>query len=361
MNHFISISDFSKEQLLDILHLAKELKENPQPNLINNKIVATLFFEPSTRTRLSFTSAAYKIGGKVLGFDSPDGTSVQKGETLRDTIKVIQNYSDVIIMRNPLEGSAKFISDFSTVPIINAGDGSNEHPSQTFLDLFTIYEEQGKIEGLKIAFIGDLKYGRTVHSLTKALSFFNCEFYFVAPDIIQIPDYITEDLDKKNIKYNKLSDFKEILNNIDIMYVTRVQKERFDNINNYEKVKDSFIIKKSDLEKVKDNLIILHPLPRVNEIALDVDNTKFAKYFEQAANGIPVREALIGIALNKIKLNSNFNNDFSKVSCANKNIFTSNSIICKNTKCITRNEETENKYILEDNTKNCYYCGKKII
>lgn len=352
MNNFISMEDFSKKQLLNVLELAKELKHNPQTNLIDNKIIATLFFEPSTRTRLSFTSAAYKIGGKVLGFDSPDGTSVQKGESLRDTIKVIENYSDLIVMRNPLEGSAKFISDFSTVPIINAGDGSNEHPSQTFLDLFTIYEEQGRIEGLKIAFIGDLKYGRTVHSLTKALSLFNCEFYFIAPDIIQIPDYITADLDKKNIKYKLLNDFNEVINNIDIMYVTRIQKERFDNIDKYEEVKNSFVIKKSNLEKVKENLIILHPLPRVNEISIDVDNTKFAKYFKQAANGVPVRQALIGIALNKL--------NFEKLTSINKTILSTNTVICKNSKCIARNEETENKYILEDGIKSCYYCGKKI-
>lgn len=200
MKDFIGIKDMTKEEILEVLDLAEELSKNPQPELIDKKIAATLFFEPSTRTRLSFTSAAMRIGGKVLGFDSPGATSVTKGESLRDTVKMVEAYSDVIVMRHNIEGGPKFAAEISKNPVINAGDGANEHPSQTLLDLFTIRQEIGKIEGVKIAFVGDLKYGRTVHSLTKALEMFNGEFYFVAPDLIQIPEYITKELDEKGMK-----------------------------------------------------------------------------------------------------------------------------------------------------------------
>lgn len=355
MKNIVSMQNLSKDKLLEILIKAKELKEFPRPNLIKNKIVATLFFEPSTRTRLSFTSASFKIGGKVLGFDSPDATSLRKGESLRDTIKVIEGYSDVIIMRHKKDGAAKFAADISSIPIINAGDGSNEHPSQTLLDLYTIKEKFSKIENLKTAFIGDLKYGRTVHSLAKALAKFSGQkFYFIAPKEIQIPEEILKYLKEKNISYELLMDYKKILKDIDVLYMTRIQKERFEDPLLYEKVKNSFkISKKSILGKCKESMIILHPLPRVNEIDIDLDDTKHALYFEQAKNGIPIREAMIGIVLNKITL--------SHTQEKNNFYITKNlSPLCKNKNCITHFEQTENKIVIREKDKFCYYCGKDI-
>ncbi|MGL6065529.1 MAG: aspartate carbamoyltransferase, partial [Cetobacterium sp.] len=287
MRDFISMKDFTKKDILEVLRVAKEL-ENKNEELLNSKIVGSLFFEPSTRTRLSFISAAYRLGAKVLGFDSPDSTSLKKGETLRDTIKMTEAYSDIIVMRHNRDGAARFAADISKVPVLNAGDGANEHPTQTLLDLYTIEKELGAIEGKKIAFVGDLKNGRTVHSLTKALELFNCEFYFIAPDVIQIPEYITRGMEKKGIKYHLISDYKEVLKEIDVLYMTRIQKERFENIEDYEKVAGIYIIDKENIVgKCKDELIILHPLPRVDEIKIDLDDTKHAKYFEQAANAVP--------------------------------------------------------------------------
>lgn len=355
MNHFVSMKDFTKNRILEVLELASKLEKSSNLDLASDKIMATLFFEPSTRTRLSFTSAAYKIGSKVLGFDSPDMTSVQKGETLRDTIKMVECYSDGIIMRHPRDGAAKYISEFSRVPVINAGDGANEHPSQTLLDLYTIKEEQGVVDGLKIALIGDLKYGRTVHSLTKALSLFDCEFYFIAPDNIQIPKYITNELDEKGIKYTLLSSYKEVLPELDVMYVTRIQKERFEDPYEYEFVKNAFIISKDDLKHAKDNMIIMHPLPRVNEISIDVDDTKHAKYFKQAENGVAVREAIIAIALDRMKLET------PKPELEKDDLIISfKNTVCQNFKCITHAEQTENKIIIKNKNKTCYYCGRII-
>lgn len=360
MQNFISMNDFNKKQLLEILDFAKELKENQNSTFIQNKIVASLFFEPSTRTRLSFTSAAYRIGGNVLGFDSPDATSIQKGESLRDTIIMNASYSDLIVMRHPKEGSARFASDFSTVPVINAGDGANEHPSQTLLDLFTIKEELGSLENLKIAFIGDLKNGRTVHSLTKALAHFNCEFYFVSNERIQIPDYILDSLKEKKIKYHILNNYKEIISQIDVIYMTRIQKERFENLEIYEAFKNDFIINKESIKGCKNSMIILHPLPRVNEIDTDLDTTIHAKYFKQAANGVPTRMAIIALALNKLKLSDeNLNLDFH-LSNPNITISKNSSILCTNVKCITHSETTENKIIENNKEKFCYYCNRKI-
>lgn len=320
---------------------------------MKNKIVGSLFFEPSTRTRLSFTSAAYRLGAKVLGFDSPDATSLKKGESLRDTIKMTEAYSDIIVMRHNRDGAARFAADIAKVPVINAGDGANEHPSQTLLDLYTIEKEFGNIDGKKVAFVGDLKYGRTVHSLTKALEMFNCEFYFIAPEEIQIPEYIVRELEKKGIKYHILNDYKEVLKEIDVLYMTRIQKERFDNPEDYEKVAGIYIIdKESILGKCKENMIILHPLPRVDEIKIDLDDTKHAKYFEQAANGVPTREAIFSIALGMV--------DISKSEKTEKDIKRSKSVICGNEKCITKFEETENKYVVDKEHEYCYYCNRDI-
>ncbi|MGL4641561.1 MAG: aspartate carbamoyltransferase [Cetobacterium sp.] len=352
MRDFISMKDFTKGDILEVLRVAKEL-EKKNEELLKNKIVGSLFFEPSTRTRLSFTSAAYRLGAKVLGFDSPDATSLKKGETLRDTIKMTEAYSDVIVMRHNRDGAARFAADISKVPLLNAGDGANEHPSQTMLDLYTIQKELGSIEGKKVAFVGDLKYGRTVHSLTKALEMFNCEFYFIAPEVIQIPEYITRELDKKGIKYHIISDYKEILKEIDVLYMTRIQKERFDKIEDYEKVAGVYVIdKESIVGKCKDEMIILHPLPRVDEIKIDLDDTKHAKYFEQAANGVPARQAIFSIALGLVEV--------TKSEMLEKDIRKSEEIVCENEKCITKFEETDNKYVVDKDHKYCYYCNKDI-
>ncbi|MDX8335804.1 MULTISPECIES: aspartate carbamoyltransferase [Cetobacterium] len=352
MRDFISMKDFTKGDILEVLRVAKEL-EKKNEELLRNKIVGSLFFEPSTRTRLSFTSAAYRLGAKVLGFDSPDATSLKKGESLRDTIKMTEAYSDVIVMRHNRDGAARFAADISKVPVVNAGDGANEHPSQTLLDLYTIQKEFGDIEGKKVAFVGDLKYGRTVHSLTKALEMFNCEFYFIAPDVIQIPEYITRELDKKGMKYHILNDYKDVLKEIDVLYMTRIQKERFDNQEDYEKVAGVYVIdKKNIVGKCKENMIILHPLPRVDEIKIDLDETKHAKYFEQAANGVPTREAIFSIALDLVKV--------YKDKEIIKNIKESEKVVCVNEKCITKFEETQNKYVIDKDHEYCYYCNRDI-
>jgi aspartate carbamoyltransferase catalytic subunit len=329
------------------------MKKICRSNLASDKIVASLFFEPSTRTRLSFTSAAHRIGAQVLGFDSPDATSLKKGETLRDTIMMTAAYSDLIVMRHNLDGAARFAGDLSGVPIVNAGDGANEHPSQTMLDLFTIREEKGKIDGLKVAFIGDLKYGRTVHSLTKALSLFDVELYFIAPKLIQLPEDIENELKEKNIKYKLLSDFKEVLQELDVIYMTRIQKERFENPEDYQKVKGSYILNKENiLGKCKKDMIILHPLPRVNEIDVDLDDTRHALYFKQAANGIPVRETIMAMALKKIEKNTQ--TKAKEISRINE------KVMCENLKCITHFEKTENKTIERNGKRFCYYCNREI-
>ncbi|MGL4652358.1 MAG: aspartate carbamoyltransferase [Cetobacterium sp.] len=352
MRDFISMKDFTKEDILEVLRVAKEL-ENKNEELLKNKIVGSLFFEPSTRTRLSFTSAAYRLGAKVLGFDSPDATSLKKGETLRDTIKMTEAYSDIIVMRHNRDGAARFAADISRVPVLNAGDGANEHPSQTMLDLYTIQKELGSIDGKKIAFVGDLKYGRTVHSLTKALEMFNCEFYFIAPDVVQIPEYITRGLDKKGIKYHILFDYKEILKEVDVLYMTRIQKERFENIEDYKKVAGIHVIdKESIVGKCKDEMIILHPLPRVDEVKIDLDDTKHAKYFEQAANGVPARAAIFSIALDLVEA--------AKSELPEKDIRKSEEVVCENERCITNFEETDNKYVQDTEHKYCYYCNRDI-
>lgn len=298
----ISMRDLSKEEILHILDTARYLEENPQAELMKGRVVSTLFFEPSTRTRLSFWSAAQRLGAQVLGFDSPDGTSAKKGESLTDTIRMASSYSDIIVMRHPNDGAARLASEVSKVPILNAGDGSNQHPSQTLLDLYTIQKKFGSLDGKKIAFVGDLKYGRTVHSLAKALTHFGAIMYFVAPESLQMPEYICDDLEKSGIEYYKVEDYREILDKIDIFYMTRIQRERFPDDEEYEKVKGIYIInKESIIGKCKEEMIILHPLPRVNEIDVDLDNTPHAMYFEQASNGVPTRQALLALSLGLVK------------------------------------------------------------
>ena len=357
MKNFMGIKEMLKEEIIEILNMAKKLDNMPDKKrreMMSGKIMASLFFEPSTRTRLSFTSAAYKLGCQVLGFDNPDISSIKKGESLRDTIIMVSAYSDVIVMRHYIEGAAKLAEEVTNTPIINAGDGANEHPSQTLLDLYTIREELGSIENKKVAFVGDLKYGRTVHSLANALKMFNGEFYFIAPKIIQIPDYILKELDKAKIKYHIHSDYTNILKDIDCLYMTRIQRERFDDINEYEKVKHAFQISKKDIEgKCKDNMIIMHPLPRVDEINIDLDYTKYAKYFIQARNGVPIRMAMLSLATGVIKSNV-------KKKKIDYDITENKNIVCQNKRCVTQFEETKNKVIKKDYGDFCYYCNKEI-
>ena len=294
----ISINDLSKKEIIKILETAKAMEKNKKP-LLKGKIMATLFFEPSTRTRLSFESSFNRLGGKVLGFSEARISSAAKGETIYDTIKMVENYADVIVVRHNLDGAARVSSEATKKPVINAGDGKNQHPTQTLLDLYTIKQAQGKISGLKVAMVGDLKYGRTVHSLAVALSRFGCEMYFVAPNFLQIPEDIIEELDKKGIKWQKLRELKEVIDKVDIVYMTRIQKERFSDPEEYEKAKTLYILKKQMLEKARPNMKVLHPLPRVNEIHPNVDETKHAYYFQQAKNGIPIRQAILKLLLGK--------------------------------------------------------------
>lgn len=289
----VSITDFTKEEYLRIVDLAGEFEKNPDQNLLQGKIIATLFFEPSTRTRLSFESAIKRLGGKVIGFSDAGSTSTAKGETLNDTIKIVSNYCDLIVMRHPIEGSARYASEISPVPIINAGDGANQHPTQTLLDMFSIKKTQGTLENLNIFLVGDLKYGRTVHSLLMAMSKFKASFYFIAPEELKMPSEYKIYLDNIGIKYFEQTDFSDNINEADIIYMTRVQKERFSDIIEYERTKNAFTLRNSMLKNTKDNLKILHPLPRVNEIHTDVDVNEKAYYFTQALNGVYTRQAII--------------------------------------------------------------------
>lgn len=299
--HIVAIDDFTKDELIHVLDVARELEKKKRPHLLDENVVATLFFEPSTRTRLSFESAAHRLGAQVLGFADPEVTSATKGETLHDTIKMVENYADVIVMRHPTAGAATEAAAVSAVPVINAGDGPHEHPTQTLVDLYTIKKSQGKISGLKIAMVGDLKYGRTVHSLARALSHFDCELFFVAPASLKMPDDVKKMLDAKDVAYHEVTDLAKVLPRVDILYMTRVQKERFSSVRDYEKVKNSYILTAAMLKGVKQNLRVMHPLPRVNEISMDVDETPYALYFEQAGNAVPVREALLALVLGKME------------------------------------------------------------
>ncbi len=294
----VSINDYSKDEILNILDLAAGFEASPEPHLLNGKVVATLFYEPSTRTRLSFESAVSRLGGKIVGFSDSSSSSVTKGESLKDTIMTVSNYSDLIVMRHPLEGSALYASEVAKVPVINAGDGANQHPTQTLLDLYSIKKTQGSLENLNIFLVGDLKYGRTVHSLLMAMSHFkNTTFNFISPQELQMPDEYKLYLDNLGLKYYEHSDFTDIISRADIIYMTRVQRERFSDPMEYEKVKNIYVLRYSMLENTKDNLRILHPLPRVNEIHPDVDKSDKAYYFTQALNGVYTRQAIMASIL----------------------------------------------------------------
>lgn len=294
----VSIDDISRDEILDLIEKAKYFEENPNMKVLDGKVVATLFFEPSTRTRLSFETAVNRLGGRVIGFSDASTSSSAKGETLKDTIKMVSNYADLIVMRHYLEGAARYATEVTEVPIINAGDGSNQHPSQTMLDLYSISKTQGKLNDLTITMVGDLKYGRTVHSLLMAMRYFNPTFNFVACDELQMPAEYKDFCDTHGIKYKEHTEFSpEVINSSDILYMTRVQRERFTDIMEYEKVKNLYTLRNSMLADAKDNLRVLHPLPRINEIDQDVDDNPKAYYFDQARNGLFARQAIICRAL----------------------------------------------------------------
>ena len=293
----VSITDYNRDDYLEVLDRAAEFEKNPRQNLLPDKIVATLFFEPSTRTRLSFETAVQRLGGKVIGFADAGSSSVVKGETLKDTIKMVNNYVDLIVMRHPLEGSSRYASEIASVPVINAGDGANQHPSQTLLDLYSIRKTQGTLENLNIFMIGDLKYGRTVHSLLMAMSNFNPTFYFIAPEALKMPVEYKIYLQMRGIRYFEYPDFLDFIHEADIIYMTRVQKERFSDPIEYEKNKNAYVLNNAMLENTRPNVRVLHPLPRVNEIDIDVDNNPKAYYFTQALNGVFVRQAIIAKVL----------------------------------------------------------------
>ena len=289
----VSIHDFTKEDILRIMELAADFEANPDQRLLYGKVVASLFFEPSTRTRLSFESAINRLGARVIGFSDMNNTSVTKGETLHDTIRVISNYCDMIVMRHPVEGAARYASEVSRVPVVNAGDGANQHPSQTLLDLYSILKTQGRLDDINIMMVGDLKYGRTVHSLLEALSHFKAEFTFVSPPELQMPTEYKMQLYERGISYYETTDIMERMGMADIIYMTRVQRERFSDVMEYERVKNAYVLHNDMLADTKPNMRILHPLPRVNEIAPDVDENPKAYWFQQTENGVYTRLAIM--------------------------------------------------------------------
>ncbi len=291
--NLVSINDYSRDEIIKILDLAEQFEKNPVQDILKGKVIASLFFEPSTRTRLSFESAVQRLGGNIVGFSSASTSSVQKGESLKDTILTVCSYSDLIVMRHPVDGAARWAAEVSTVPIINAGDGANQHPTQCLLDLYSIRKTQGTLNNLDVAFVGDLKYGRTVHSLAIALSQFNTRFHLVSPVELKLPSAVKRHIKEAKLNYEQYTDFSEAIPKADIVYMTRIQRERFPDPLEYEKVKNAYILDDGMLTNTKDNLRILHPLPRVNEINENVDTNPKAYYFQQALNGVYVRQALI--------------------------------------------------------------------
>lgn len=294
--NLIDIKDVTKEELNEIFDLADKIISDPDKfsHICDGKILATLFYEPSTRTRLSFETAMLRLGGRVIGFSEPNSTSVSKGETIADTIRIISCYADIVAMRHPKEGAPKVASMYSKIPVINAGDGGHQHPTQTLADLLTIRSIKGSLSNLKIGCCGDLKFGRTVHSLIKAMSMYeNNSFTLISPQELKVPDYIKREMGKNNIKYRETKKLEEVIGDLDILYMTRVQRERFFNEEEYIRLKDSYVLDKDKMKNAGKNMIILHPLPRVNEIAYEVDDDPRACYFKQAKYGMYAREALI--------------------------------------------------------------------
>ncbi len=304
-DHVVSIRDFTVDEINTVLDYAEKMvpivKGDKISREMEGKILATLFFEPSTRTMLSFQAAMQRLGGSCIGFANPKQSSVKKGETLADTLTVTSSYADIVVLRHPQEGAARLASKFSSKPVINAGDGAGQHPTQTLLDLFTIRDEMGNISNNHIGIAGDLKYGRTVHSLTNALAMYDTELTFIAPPGLQMPDEIIKKLKKDGIEYHKADDMEAVIDDLDVLYLTRIQRERFPTEEEYEKVASIYNVNRNMLENVKEDMIVMHPLPRVDEISPDVDDTKHAKYFEQAANGVPTRMAIMSLLLETYK------------------------------------------------------------
>ncbi len=298
----ISIRDFTREEIDYMLEVAETMEPLAKSgsDMLRGKILATLFFEPSTRTRLSFEAAMYKLGGGTIGFAEPEAASITKGETLADTMRVVESYSDVIVLRHPLEGAARFAAEYAGIPVMNAGSGAEEHPTQALLDLYTIRKERGTIDGLNVAFLGDLRYGRTVHSLAYGLSNYDVRLYLMSPDLLRMRREILDEI-KGKIEIVDDTDLEEAIPELDVLYVTRIQKERFPDLGEYEKVRGSYMITIDTLKRAKEDSIVLHPLPRIDEITPEVDMTPHAKYFGQVWNGVVVRMALLGLVLGAIK------------------------------------------------------------
>lgn len=295
----ISINDLSKDDIIYLLQQAAEL-ESHNPRIITDKVIASLFFEPSTRTRLSFDAAMKRLGGQVIGFDNIETTSLKKGESFKDTIKMIEQYADAIVIRHPKEGSAQLAADISHIPVINAGDGSNQHPTQTLVDLYTIKKEKGRLEGLTVGFLGDLKFGRTVHSLASALGLFGVNIVFIAPKSLEMPAEYLKELDEKNVNYSQTSELLSVAQSLDVLYVTRIQGERFKSKKDYKKIAGSYTINRDLLANFKQNVLVMHPLPRLEEINQDVDDTQNQGYFKQAGNAVAVRKAILATVLGRV-------------------------------------------------------------
>ena len=298
----ISLKDFSREEIDYILRITRTMEpvSRSGSDLLQGKILATLFFEPSTRTRLSFESAMHRLGGSAIGFAEAEIASVKKGENLADTMRVVESYADIIVVRHPLEGAARLAAEFAGVPVINGGSGAEEHPTQALLDIYTIVKEKGRIDGLSIALVGDLRYGRTVHSLAYALSLFDVRLHFVSPEMLRMRREVLETI-KGKVEVVEKSGLEGVVDEVDVLYMTRIQKERFPDAAEYAKVKGSYRIDLASLQNAREDMIVLHPLPRVDEIAFEVDQTIHARYFGQVWNGVVVRMALLGLVLGKIK------------------------------------------------------------
>ena len=301
MKDLLSMRDLNKEEILNFMKIAEKIEKGKIKPDMSKRIAALIFYEPSTRTHFSFATAMKKLGGQTITMRGTASSSVQKGESFADTLQTIAQYSDIIVIRTAIEGSARYAAETVDIPVINAGDGANQHPTQALLDLYSIIKTQGTLENLTIGIVGDLKFGRTVHSLVQALSDFDPKFYFISPSFLKMPEHIKDDLKEKEIEFEELKDIEDKIDKMDLMYVTRIQKERFADPEDYEKVKDSYILTKAMLENVKNSFKVLHPLPRVNEISTDVDDTKYAYYFQQAKNGVYMRQAIISILLGGVK------------------------------------------------------------
>jgi aspartate carbamoyltransferase catalytic subunit len=300
MKNLISMRDLSKEEILHLMDVAGKIEAGEIVPDMQRKLAALLFFEPSTRTMFSFDTAMKRMNGDTVIMSGTKNTSAQKGESFADTLLTIAQYADIIIMRSPIEGSSRYASEVVDIPVVNAGDGANQHPTQALLDLYSIVKTQGTLENLTIGLAGDLRFGRTVHSLAQAMSLFGAKFKFISPSFLQMPSYIKDDLHEKNIEFEDCSELDGNIDDLDILYVTRVQRERFADPEEYEKAKGSYILRKEMLENAKPNLRVMHPLPRVDEIHTDVDDTKYAYYFPQAKNGVFTRQAIISILLGEV-------------------------------------------------------------